>query len=663
MNMPKECLSDQVSQSAERKAVLEEVFRTAPTFLVVVRGPECVIEFANEAFFQLVGRRDLLGQPAFEALPEAAAGGYPERIARVMETREPFFGRELPVMLARTPGSPPEERLIDLVYLPLFEPDGTCARVLGHGTDVTEHVRERERAEAALRESEALRIASDLRESEARRTAEALRESEERFRLMADVVPQIVWITDAEGRSEFFNKQWTLYTGVPFEPSTAAGIAASFVHPEDAAATMEAFAAAQRTGCTFEIEHRIRSAEGTYRWFLVRAEPQRDPQTGEILRWFGSSTDIHDRKLTEAALRESEEKYRTLFASMDEGFCIVRLIFDAEERPVDFRYIEINPAFEQQTGMKEALGRSIRELVPDIEPFWLEAYGRVALTGEPTRFVDHAKSMGRWFDVYAFRTGEPHERKVAVLFNDITQRKQAEDAVREAARRKDEFLATLAHELRNPLAPIVTAVELLRLRGDDAAVVERAREIIGRQVDHLRHLVNDLLDVARITRGMVELRLETVTLAQVLTGAVQMARPLIDRREQELTVTVPPETVHLEGDLHRLTQVVTNLLTNAAKFTPEGGRIALMAERVGGAAVIRVRDTGKGIPAEMLPYIFDLFTQANPSIDRAEGGLGLGLTLVKQLVEMHGGQVEAHSAGPGCGSEFVVRLPLRKVEG
>ncbi len=255
-------------------------------------------------------------------------------------------------------------------------------------------------------------------------------------------------------------------------------------------------------------------------------------------------------------------------------------------------------------------------------------------------------------------------RVIQCNLRDISARKQAEAALREADRRKDEFLATLAHELRNPLAPVRNALHLMQLAGQDPEAVEQARQMIERQVEHLVRLVDDLLDVGRITRGKINLQKEPVDLADVIARAVESSRPLIDARRHNLEVTLPKTPLTVEGDPVRLAQVFLNLLNNAAKYTPEGGKIWLTAERASGGcqppgnAMVRVRDTGMGIPREMLPKVFDLFTQAERTLDRSEGGLGIGLTLVRRLTEMHGGSVEAFSAGPGQGSEFVVRLPL-----
>jgi signal transduction histidine kinase/DNA-binding response OmpR family regulator len=234
--------------------------------------------------------------------------------------------------------------------------------------------------------------------------------------------------------------------------------------------------------------------------------------------------------------------------------------------------------------------------------------------------------------------------------------------VQEADRRKNEFLSMLAHELRNPLAPIRNGVHILQAIGSLSPQVREVRDMMDRQVQHLVRLVDDLLDISRITRGKIRLQTEPVDLAAVVARAVETCRPLIESRRHRLSVSVAPGPLRVEGDAVRLAQVVSNLLHNAAKYTEEGGQIWLSAGADGGEAVVRIRDTGMGIPPEMLSSIFDLFTQADRSLDRSQGGLGIGLTLVRRLVEMHQGIVEAHSAGLGRGSEFVVRLPLFKEE-
>jgi PAS domain S-box-containing protein len=244
----------------------------------------------------------------------------------------------------------------------------------------------------------------------------------------------------------------------------------------------------------------------------------------------------------------------------------------------------------------------------------------------------------------------------------ITERKRMEQTLRDADRRKDEFLAMLGHELRNPLAPIRNATQILRIRGKQLPDLQRPLEIIDRQVKHLTRLVDDLLDVSRITRGKITLQSKPVDLATVVQRAVEVNQPLMEARHHQLVVILPSQNLSVAGDEVRLVQVVANLLNNAAKYSEDGGKIELRLEQDGETALLQVRDTGIGIAPELLPRIFDLFSQGERGLDRAQGGLGIGLSLVKSLVEMHGGRIEAHSPGVGQGSAFTVRLPLIRLE-
>ncbi|MDC3953952.1 HAMP domain-containing histidine kinase [Polyangium jinanense] len=273
------------------------------------------------------------------------------------------------------------------------------------------------------------------------------------------------------------------------------------------------------------------------------------------------------------------------------------------------------------------------------------------------------------FGYHDERTFASHER---ALFDDVTRQlgialdrarlyeeaNQARRRAEQSDRAKDEFLAMLGHELRNPLSPIVTALELLQMRGASGA--EKEVTVIKRQVRHLVSLVDDLLDVSRITRGMVELSREPIELSEVVGRAVEMVSPLLEQRAHRLTLTVPREGLAVHGDPRRLAQVVSNLLTNAAKYTEPGGRIVVTASREDADVVLRVKDSGIGIAKEMLAQVFDLFTQEKQALDRSQGGLGLGLGLaiVRSMVTLHGGSVTAHSDGKDKGSEFVVRLPV-----
>jgi signal transduction histidine kinase/ActR/RegA family two-component response regulator len=264
-----------------------------------------------------------------------------------------------------------------------------------------------------------------------------------------------------------------------------------------------------------------------------------------------------------------------------------------------------------------------------------------------------------WIEMHGSHYGVDRSRERLVgIVSDITRRKDAEALLRDADRRKDEFLATLAHELRNPLAPITNAIQIMRLSSDPAAH-ETARNIVERQLGQMVHLVDDLLDVSRISRDKVELRSEPTDLLGALQTALETSRPLIDAARHRLTVSLSaPGAVRVNGDPMRLSQILSNLLNNAAKYTPEGGRIEVALEVEGGEAVVSVQDSGIGISEEMLPRVFDMFAQVDRTLERSQGGLGIGLALVRKLVELHGGSVRAHSDGEGQGSRFVVRLPL-----
>jgi len=454
--------------------------------------------------------------------------------------------------------------------------------------------------------------------------------------------------------------------GGPIEDYTGA------IHPDDRGRVFQAIRLALESGEGYEEEYRLVSPGQADRWVVARGRVERD-EAGLAVRLPGVVVDITGRKYAEERHRQSESRFRTLFESMDEGFGVIEMISDPEGRPIDYRFLEMNPAFEHQTGLRGVVGRTVREVAPDHESSWFETYGRVAATGEPVRFVSEAKALGgRWFDVYAFRLGEAGSRKVAVLFSDISARIRAEAErdrleadlrrvaadLSEADRRKDEFLATLAHELRNPLAPIRNGLQIMRVAVDDRQAVDESRSLMERQVTHMVRLIDDLMDISRITRNKLALRRERVELAEVVRNAVETSRPLVEDAGHELSVTMPARPIFVDADVTRLSQVFSNLLNNAAKYTEKGGNIALVVERQGGDVVVTVRDDGVGIPPEMLPRLFEMFTQVDRALERSQGGLGIGLSLVKTLVEMHGGSVEASSEGEGLGSEFVVRLPV-----
>jgi PAS domain S-box-containing protein len=349
----------------------------------------------------------------------------------------------------------------------------------------------------------------------------------------------------------------------------------------------------------------------------------------------------------------------------------------------DMRYLLVSRRFlvDYALGDRDLIGCLHYDVFPEIPEKWKEQHRR-CLLGATERIdedrlvrtdgsVDWVRrSIVPWRDSNGNVGG-------LFLFNEvITERKEAEQAMREsydeakdaraeaegaraqaeaANRMKDEFLALLGHELRNPLAPILTALQLMKIRENEASI--RERTIIERQVQHLVSLVDDLLDVSRITRGKIELKKQTVEISQIISQAIEMASPLLEQRSHNLRISVPRRGLMLEADDVRLAQVVANLLTNAAKYTDPGGQIFVSAIAENDSIVVRVRDTGSGIPPEMLPHVFNMFVQGERTLDRSQGGLGIGLTIVRSLVELHGGTVTAFSDGLGRGAEFVIRVP------
>lgn len=322
-----------------------------------------------------------------------------------------------------------------------------------------------------------------------------------------------------------------------------------------------------------------------------------------------------------------------------------------------------NPAAEKLFGWKSAeiLGTS-NPIVPKEKMEEYATYRAFVASGQAFRDVETDRRAKNGNLVQVSLSAAPlHERGevsgIVSIFTDMTERKKVENALRNAGRAKDEFLATLAHELRNPLAPLRNAIEILRLQGVQTPESQWALDIMGRQMQQMTRLIDDLLDIARITGNKLELKKEVIELADILKVAIETAKPLIESFGHEFSVVLPQEPIYLKGDSVRIAQAISNLLNNAAKYTESGGRIWLTAERRGREIVIVVRDSGIGISAEMLPHVFEMFTQAErPS--GTKGGLGIGLTLAKRLVKMHRGSIHVESKGLGKGSSFAVHLPI-----
>jgi PAS domain S-box-containing protein len=617
----------QEALQAKRIELLEEVFRTAPLFLHVLRGPDFIFEFANDAYYQLVGRRELIGHPAFEALPETAECGFQDRLTQVMSTCKPFVGFELPVKLSPGDGSPAEEHYIDLVYLPLLDENGTCERVLGHGIDVTLHVKKRKQAE------------------------EALRESEERFRRALEIDTIGVLFFDDSGGITEANNAFLKMSGFDQHDEHAGLCQCDIVTPPQwRELALRAIREFKSTGQTVPYEEEFRRGDGSRWWGLFTAK-QLD--AGESV---GYVIDISKRQRAERNLRESEARFRALAEASP------ALIWQVDTQG---RAVYLNQPYLDMVGMSACelmpTGWQSR-LHPEDAPGYIAALEQAVQKQCRLQHrvrVRNAQGEWRWLKSYAlpwFTATDEYAGHVGVSI-DITEAVKAETALLEADRRKDEFLATLAHELRNPLAPISNALALIA-RPDGEAALPHLLPVITRQVDYMVRLVDDLLEISRITSGKVELRRGVVDLNMVLRHAVEASRGLIDENRHQLSLSFPETSLRVYGDAVRLEQVFTNLLNNAARYTPMGGQIWLSARQDEDGAIISVRDNGIGILPDMLPRLFDMFAQERRIAIGAQEGLGIGLHLVQRLVKMHGGSVEAHSGGKDQGTEIVVRLPL-----
>lgn len=498
-------------------------------------------------------------------------------------------------------------------------------------------------------------VAAEQDVTERIQIARALQESEQQLRTLADNMDQLAWMADATGAVFWFNRRWFDYTGTTLEAMRGWGWT-EVLPPESRERVLGKLRHCLATGQPWEDTFPLRGQPGRSRWFLARAVPIHDP-AGALVRWFGTGTDVTELRQVEDALRRRERELQTLTDNSPD----ILTRFDRQ-----LRYLFVNAAIEAATGHppESFIGRTNRELgmPPALCDLWDTTIQAVFADGQPRSIEFRSDAMDRPHHYsarfVAERTPTGAIESVLGVTVDVTERKQMEEALREADRKKDEFLATLAHELRNPLAPIRNGLQILRLADGEATATAEARVMMERQLAHLVRLVDDLLDVSRVSRGKITLKRERVTLQSVLASALEASQPLIEAGAHALVVHQPDQPVWLDGDLTRLAQVVANLLNNAAKYTPDGGRIELTGSVDAGQAVIQVCDNGSGIPRALLPHIFEMFTQANRTLDRAQGGLGIGLSLVQRLVHLHGGTVGADSPGEGQGSTFTVQLPL-----
>jgi PAS domain S-box-containing protein len=474
------------------------------------------------------------------------------------------------------------------------------------------------------------------------------------FEQLAEALPHIVWSTDRSGLVDYFNRRWEEFTGRT--PSEGLGERwLEVLHPDDRSRAIATWRSVSRGEGGYELEYRVRRHDGVYRWFLGRAYPIHD-EAGVVVRWFGTSTDIDDVKRAVQEVHEREHWFRSIVETIPHMVWTT----DGAGRPGYFSrqlqaFVGANVDLSRSSVWVSCFHPAEQARVSDD---WARAQASGGSFGGEYRIRRHDGAF-RWCAVACSTLRDDSGRIVAWIgtWTDIDERRRAEEALRLADQRKDQFLAILSHELRNPMAPILGGLQIIERAAPDSAPAQRAHETIRRQVGHLVRLVDDLLDVTRIQRGKIQLRHDRVDVVKLAERTVDDHRTVFERAGVGLSLRASVASAEVNGDATRLSQILSNLLQNAAKFTPRGGRTVVTVTPADDAVFLRVSDTGIGFDEETRAGLFEPFSQPARSIDRAQGGLGLGLALVRGLAELHCGFADAHSEGPGRGAEFVVKLP------
>jgi len=537
----------------------------------------------------------------------------------------------------------------------------------------------------------------------------ALRIREERFRSLVLATSQIVWSNTPDGRVDEDSPSWRAFTGQTYEQWREYGWLEA-VHPDDREATKAAWLACVAAKSLFHTRYRLRRTDGDYRWTEVRGVPILDA-AGAIREWIGTNTDIHEIVMAEAelALRLEREKRNAALLAKVAGAArkLQTVLWDGdiagvlvdEVRDILQSHQAVVSVTEGQ-GWSQAINAvSLSDKYAGYRSYGAKTdgtgiYAEVCRTNQPMRLTQEqleAHPQWRGFGAHAGAhpairgwlavplvgrlgqnigliqasdklQGEFTEEDEAILIQLASiaangfENARLYQSLQEQERRKDEFLAMLAHELRNPLAPISAAADMLKLGTATEERIRYSSGVIGRQVRHLTSLIDDLLDVSRVTRGLIQIDRRLLDPMALIASAVEQSQPLFSARGHMLAIEGDAGGAAILGDANRLVQVLANLLNNAAKYTPQGGRIAVRVAREGERVVIAVHDNGAGIDASVLPHVFDLFTQAERTPDRAQGGLGIGLALVRTIIALHDGEVTADSSGLGTGSVFTVTL-------
>ncbi|MFP5261268.1 MAG: PAS domain S-box protein [Blastocatellia bacterium] len=643
-------------------------------FLLSVEGGDCYrFVSVNEAFLAVTGftREQVIDRRVEEVLPESSHALVISKYREAIRLNKTVRWEEVAAL-------PAGKRVGEVLVTPMADEVDGSLHLIGAVHDITE----RKRAE------------------------EAILLSEKQYRTLADAVPQLVWMNNAEGMKKYFNERWQEYTGTrPEEHMDMSWL--SVIHPDDIQTVIEVRTKGVEAGEGYEFECRMRRADGEYRWHICRVLPLKG-DGGQVLQWFGTATDIHDIKLTEESTRFLAEAGSLLASSLDEevtvksmthlavpylaDWCLVDLLReDGSVERVPGRHgdpskegwlakLIQNYPYNYSGDAESCASRVLRtgrpEIANEVADGWPAAddpeHSRILRElGLGSYMVVPLVTRGRTLGAMSFMSARANRygASALALAQDLAHRAVlAIDNARlyreaqEANRVKDEFLATVSHELRTPLNAILGWAEILRAGKIDEAAKARALDTIVRNGKSQAQLIEDILDVSRIITGKLRLDVRPVGLASVINAAVDAMRPAAIAKDIDLRMSLDDSAGVVSGDPGRLQQVVWNLISNAIKFTPAKGTVEVRLERSDSHAQVVISDTGVGIKPEFLPHVFDLFRQADSSYTRRHGGLGLGLAIVRHLVETHGGTIRAESAGEGEGATFTLRLPLLKDE-
>ncbi|WP_013320508.1 PAS domain S-box protein [Gloeothece verrucosa] len=635
INLDISSLKQTEAKLRESEAQLRNLADSAPV-LIWMNNAEGGCEFVNKAYLKFFG----------ESLEEIQGFGWsihlhPDDAQPYLSAYEQAFNEQKPFRAqARIKRADGQYRWLDSRATPQFSSTGQFLGYIGSSSDI----------------------------SEIKEASEALRESEQRFKLLADNVPVLIWMDDEFQHRRFVNARYLQFAGI--SPEMLVQGWTDLLHPEDAQQYLLKYKQAIAHKSEYRAVVRLRRHDGVYRWFEVIGLPRFEGDS--FVGYLGCKLDITERKQAEEALQQREQRFSNLFNGMEDWV----LVYHLTEEDQPGKLIEVNEQASKKLGYsrEELLSMSVKDIInpasvnPEASLKKLQSAKHIVVESV------HITKEGQEIPVEVSATlftlnGLP---TVQAICRDITERKQIEQereqllireqAAREAAesanRIKDEFLAVLSHELRSPLNPILGWAQMLKNYELDQPTTQKALCIIERNARLQAELIEDLLDVSRILRGKLNLNTTSVSLVVVIEAALETVRLAAQAKSIELRTQLETPVGRVLGDAARLQQVVWNLLSNAVKFTPSGGQVEIELEQIHGGVEIRVKDTGKGITPEFLPYIFDYFRQADSSTTRKFGGLGLGLAIARHLVELHGGKIWAESLGENQGATFIVNLPL-----